>query len=104
IKSQPFTWTDLITKPTGEFYSRYFAGQGYKDGAHGLALAGLQAFSEFILHLKHWEASKFPEIDISKPQVEQTALQTIRDLSWWQAQLNATQPIKSFVWKLRRLL
>jgi len=30
-----FLWKDLIEKPTQEFVSRYFAGEGYKDGLHG---------------------------------------------------------------------
>ena len=38
-KNYQFHWPDLITKPTHEFLSRYFAGEGYKDGLHGLALA-----------------------------------------------------------------
>ena len=47
-----FSWKDLIKKPTGEFVSRYFAGEGYKDGIHGLALAFFQAFSEVVLYFK----------------------------------------------------
>ncbi|HUV42558.1 MAG TPA: glycosyltransferase family 2 protein [Patescibacteria group bacterium] len=54
-----FQWPDLIKKPTGEFLSRFFAGEGYKDGLHGLVLALLQAFSEFILYLKIWEKQGF---------------------------------------------
>jgi len=52
-------WTDLVTKPISEFLSRFFAGQGYQDGLHGLALAGLQAFSEYIVYLKVWQAQGF---------------------------------------------
>lgn len=54
-----FQWQDLIKKPTSEFLSRFFAGEGYKDGLHGLVLALLQAFSEFVLYLKAWEREGF---------------------------------------------
>lgn len=52
-------WPDLVIKPLSEFLSRFFAGGGYKDGLHGLALAGLQAFSEFNVYLKVWQAQGF---------------------------------------------
>ena len=45
-------WKDLIVKPANEFFSRYFFGEGYKDGLHGIALSFLQAFSELVLYLK----------------------------------------------------
>lgn len=57
--SYKFTWHDLLKKPTGEFLSRFFAGEGYKDGLHGLVLALLQAFSELIKYLKVWEEQGF---------------------------------------------
>lgn len=60
IKSDyKFAWEDLIKKPTGEFLSRFFAGEGYKDGIHGLVLALLQAFSELVKYLKVWEKQGF---------------------------------------------
>lgn len=60
-----FNWSDLIRKPMGEFLSRFFVGESYKDGLHGLALALLQAFSELTKYLKVWESEKFVEHDIT---------------------------------------
>ena len=54
-----FAWQDILQKPTGEFLSRFFAGEGYKDGLYGLVLALLQAFSELIKYLKVWESQGF---------------------------------------------
>lgn len=54
-----FAWQDLLKKPTGEFLSRFFADEGYKDGLHGLVLALLQAFSELVKYLKVWEEEGF---------------------------------------------
>lgn len=54
-----FSPKDIIIKPFSEFLSRFFAGEGYKDGLHGLILALLQAFSEFILYLQIWQKQGF---------------------------------------------
>lgn len=58
-----FSWKDLVTKPGQEFLSRYFFGEGYKDGIHGLALALLQAFSELVMYLKIWQKEGFNEVN-----------------------------------------
>lgn len=52
-------WPDMLLKPLREFLSRFFAAQGYEDGLHGLVLAMLQAFSEFLVYLKVWEHQGF---------------------------------------------
>lgn len=57
-----FKFQDLIKKPFEEFFKRFFAEEGYKDGLHGLALALLQAFSELILYLKVWEKQGFKDV------------------------------------------
>jgi glycosyltransferase involved in cell wall biosynthesis len=80
-----FSWKDIITKPTSEFLSRYFAGQGYKDGLHGLALALLQAFSELTLYLKIWQSEKFEEREIDIDKVVKTMKKQESDLHYWQA-------------------
>jgi len=65
-----FKAEDLIFKPANEFFSRFFAGEGYKDGLHGLALSVLQGFSEFLVYLKIWETEGFKE-------------QNLKDLNKW---------------------
>lgn len=59
-----FSWQDLIKKPSAEFFSRFFAGEGYKDGIHGLVLALLQAFSEAVKYLKVWEKQGFKKEEL----------------------------------------
>lgn len=51
--------SDLIVKPASEFLSRFFAGEGYKDGLHGFILATLQSFSEFLVYLQVWQKQGF---------------------------------------------
>ena len=80
-KDYCFTWTDLVFKPSNEFFSRFFAGEGYKDGLHGLVLASLQAFSEFILYLKVWEKKGFEEQNIGN--IEKVSLKAIHDYLFW---------------------
>lgn len=77
-----FLWSDLLKKPFDEFLSRFFAGEGYKDGLHGLVLSLLQAFSELIKYLKVWEKEKFIEQDISS--YHELFEQNINDYLHWQ--------------------
>lgn len=82
---EKFFWADLLKKPTAEFLSRFFAGSGYKDGVHGLALSLLQAFSELVLVLKLWEkqgfkAEKLPMADFGR-QMKQLSRETAHWLS-----------------------
>ncbi len=80
-----FVWRDLVTKPVSEFISRYFAGEGYKDGVHGLTLAGLQAFSEFIVYSKVWQLEKFPEKKVAIAEIVATMKKEESALHYWQA-------------------
>ncbi|KKU64167.1 MAG: Glycosyl transferase family 2 [Candidatus Woesebacteria bacterium GW2011_GWC2_47_16] len=82
-----FIWKDLITKPVNEFLSRYFAGEGYKDGLHGLALSLLQAFSELIVYLKVWQAEKFLEQAISVKEIDNEFGSSINEIKWWLADI-----------------
>jgi len=50
---------DLFFKPIEEFLGRFFAGEGYKDGFHGLILALLQSFSVLLVYLFVWEKQGF---------------------------------------------
>lgn len=76
---------DLIKKPAEEFFKRFFAEEGYKDGLHGLALALLQAFSELILYLKVWETQGFKEIKEEKflEKAEQELARVRKELRYW---------------------
>jgi (heptosyl)LPS beta-1,4-glucosyltransferase len=79
-----FDWRDLISKPFKEFVSRYFRGEGYKDGLHGLALSLLQSFSELVLYLKVWQLSNFKQEDVDVSDlIKETSLYE-KDLHFWQ--------------------
>lgn len=80
-----FKWRDFIKRPTAEFLSRYFSAKGYRDGLHGLALAGLQAFSEFVLVLKIWELNKFKDKKIDSVEVVKEIRASQKELNYWLA-------------------
>lgn len=101
-----FQWSDLITKPANEFLSRYFSGEGYQDGIHGLALALLQSTSELILYLKAWEADKFSQQQIKPVQLETVFRKSFKDSAWWIADLFQRQANyqKYLFWKIKQKL
>ena len=80
-----FSLSDLISKPIGEFLSRFFAGEGYKDGLHGLTLSVLQAFSTFVVYLKVWQEEGFtPQKDVLTTPVFQKLIGSkFRELKYW---------------------
>ncbi|PIY68534.1 hypothetical protein COY90_05395 [Candidatus Roizmanbacteria bacterium CG_4_10_14_0_8_um_filter_39_9] len=56
----PFTLGDAMKRAISEFISRFFALEGYKDGAHGFVLATLQMFYSFLVYFYLWEMKKYP--------------------------------------------
>ncbi len=62
-KNYALTPGDLISTPTKEFLSRYFARHGYKDGIHGLFLSLLMASSHLIVLAIVWEKKGFKKFD-----------------------------------------
>lgn len=79
-----FKWRDIIIKPVNEFLSRYFFGEGYKDGLHGLSASLLQSFSELVLHLKIWQIQNFKEKDIQISEVVALMKDEEKELHFWQ--------------------
>lgn len=78
-----FKWQYLLQKPAQEFLRQFFSRGGYKEGIHGLALSGLQTFSEMTLYLKLWQHHGFSDQKVSLPEFGKQASSVIRDYSWW---------------------
>jgi glycosyltransferase involved in cell wall biosynthesis len=98
-----FSWKDLVTKPVNEFLSRYFFGQGFKDGIHGLALSSLQAFSELVVLLKIWQNEGFDKKPVSLKLFSKEVKNVQKDLNYW---VNDALYKKygNYVYKIRRKL
>lgn len=79
-----FSWKDVVSKPMNEFLSRYFFGEGYKDGLHGLSLSLLQAFSELTLYLKIWQMEKFKKENTGINDVIDLMRDSEKELHFWQ--------------------
>jgi (heptosyl)LPS beta-1,4-glucosyltransferase len=97
-----FRWQDVIEKPLGEFLSRYFANNGYKDGLHGLALGLLQGLSFLVMYLKVWEKEKFNEKNISVQEVEKLYKKSGKDVSYWFHYVQLSDnPVKRMLQKVK---
>lgn len=78
-----FNWRDLISKPLGEFLSRFFANRGFDDGLHGLSLSFLQAFSHLVMYLKVWEFKDFPEKSINFDELKSETQKSGAEIDHW---------------------
>ena len=78
-----FHWEDLFKKPLGEFLSRYFASDGYKDGLHGLTLSLLQAFSFLVVYIKLWEMRNFAEQSITFEHLKLLCQESGTEIKYW---------------------
>jgi len=106
-KGYQFAWQDLIRKPISEFLGRFFVGEGYKDGVHGLALSLLQAFSELVLYLKAWEKEGFSQTGILEAEITQEFKKSQKELNYWlrTAQLKTTRSVfEKFILRILRKL
>ena len=84
-EGEKFSLTKVLRDTSGEFFRRYFAWEGYKDGLHGFILAILQAFSFFVAGLKVWETGKFTQVT-EKEVIESVKVevkQSLSDLKYW---------------------
>ncbi|MCL4397666.1 glycosyltransferase family 2 protein [Patescibacteria group bacterium] len=104
-ESKEITWRDAIKMPTDEFLSRYFFGQGYRDGLHGLVLALLMAFYMEVTFAKIWERKGFWQRDVSLNDCNRQFLQSSRDYKYWlftEQMKDTKNPLKLFSHKLKR--
>lgn len=99
-----FSWKLIISKPTSEFLTRFFAQEGYKDGLHGLSLSLLQAFSELVIYLKIWQKNKFMKRKISIDQMEIEFKKSSKQFAWWllESKIKKSEFLKRIWLKLKR--
>lgn len=101
-----FYWLDVIVKPFDEFVRQYFSRRGYVEGLHGLVLAGLQAFSEFVLYIKLWQASDFVPVDVTIDKLSEELKSKNKEYEWWfyEAKINESNFLTKIFWKIKRKL
>lgn len=69
-RNEVVSFTDTLSASTGEFISRYFAFEGYKDGMHGFVLALFQMFYYFLVYFYYWEMTGYKEENHKKSQLQ----------------------------------
>ncbi|MBL7036484.1 glycosyltransferase family 2 protein [Candidatus Microgenomates bacterium] len=101
-----FSWRQVISKPTSQFLTRFFAQEGYKDGLHGLSLSLLQAFSELVIYLKIWQRDKFAKRKLSIGQVEEEFDKSSKQFMWWllESKIKKSKTLNKIWLKLKRKL
>lgn len=85
---QELTLHETIKKSLSEFISRFFAGEGYRDGSHGFVLAILQMFYYFLVYFYFWEQKKYFSIDekILKKEARHFFSNGLKDSTYWENQ------------------
>ena len=96
-----FKVEDLIFKPSNEFFSRFFAAEGYKDGVHGLALGLLQSCSELAVVLKVWERQEFEQASIEG--LAKAFQKSISELRYWQSR-SSSNFFRKIYFKIKGLI
>lgn len=61
-RHEDFTLMHGLRKGMSEFVSRFFADDGYRDGAHGFVMAFSQFFYYFQVAVYYWEMKGYPEV------------------------------------------
>ncbi len=82
-KKYKLSSSDLLLKPVGEFLSRFFVGEGYKDGIHGLALAILQSYATALIYLKVWEKRKYEKKPLEAKKLNATFSKLVYEIDYW---------------------
>jgi len=88
---------------SSEFNRRFFAEQGIRDGAHGLALSYLQSMYQVIVQLKQWQAQGFPDRTHPASLVKEIGKMT-DEVKYWLADyhIQQTSGLEKLGWQLRR--
>lgn len=58
-ENQVVSFSQTVRRSLNEFISRYFAGEGYRDGVEGFVLAFLQMFYYFLVYFYYLETKEF---------------------------------------------
>lgn len=83
-QKKEFHLKEATQNAISEFVSRYFAGEGYKDGMLGFTLAILQLFYCFLVYFYYWEKRKY-SADIEEPAINMKRffLQGLTETIYW---------------------
>ncbi len=107
-KSYQLSQKDLLILPLEEFLSRFFTGEAYKDGTHGLALSLLQAWVKLLTYLKVWEEKNYEQKSLEPRQVKEILAESVYQLEYWRDDFiyrtsdSKLRPLQNIILKLRQ--
>ncbi len=59
-----FSYHRLMLESLREFYRRYIAGRGYREGVRGFSLSLMMAFYRMLSHIKLWELYEYGQLSV----------------------------------------
>lgn len=100
-------WQDAVLWPSQDFFRRFFAGEGWRDGLHGLVLSLLMAFYHLLVFAYVWEKQGFWKVEEKDfyNKVEDEFKKTGQELSHWMGETQikrAENPLKKIYFKVRK--
>lgn len=104
---KPLHKFDFIQSFFDQFFTRFFAQQGYKDGRYGLVLSLLMAVYSMVVQMKIWEGAPDKDSAFKLTDVELSVNQACTNTTYWVANEEMTQEknlLKKMQLKLRRKL
>jgi glycosyltransferase involved in cell wall biosynthesis len=107
-KNYQLSHKDLIISPLNEFLSRFFAGEAYKDGTHGLALSLLQAWVNLLTYLKVWEHQNYEEKSLEPRWAKEILAEAIYQMEYWRDDFvmktseSKVRPLQNLFLKIRQ--
>ncbi len=104
---EPVQRFDFIQSFFDQFFTRFFAQHGYKDGRYGLVLSLLMAVYSMVVSMKIWEGAKEKDTPLLLSDVEQSVNQACTHTTYWVANEEINQErnvINKLKLKLRRKL
>jgi len=85
MENKKITIGETFKKGLNEFISRYFSGEGYKDGSHGFVLAVLQMFYYILVYVSYWEEMKYVDLDkeTTPQEIQKFYADGLKDTNYW---------------------
>lgn len=84
-ENKKITLSETFSRGLNEFISRYFKGEGFKDGTHGLILAVLQMFYYVFVYAFYWEEMKYADLETEKEpkEIQRFFANGLKESNYW---------------------
>lgn len=102
MNNRNISLSEALSKGTQEFISRFFAGDGYKDGMHGFTLSFLQSIYYPVVYFYYWEEKKYSEIDQKEivKSIEKNFIHSFIQTAFWIRAKKLKSSLSYFTYKI----